>query len=90
MSKLAAALACLALLATPALAREPVENINPKHHPNLAKAQQYSRDAFDRITKAQKANEYDMEGHAAKAKELLLQVNEELKLAAMAANRSAK
>ena len=90
MSKIAAALACLTLLAAPALAKEPVENINPKHHPNLAKAQQYSRDAFDRITKAQKANEYDLEGHAARAKELLQQVNEELKLAAVAANKAAK
>ena len=76
MSKLAAALAALTLLTAPALAAEPVENINAKNHPNLAKAQ--------------KANEYDMEGHAAKAKELLQQVNEELKLAAMAANKNAR
>jgi hypothetical protein len=79
-----------ALLAGTALAMEPVENISHKTHPNLAKAQQLSRDAFDRITKAQKANEYDMEGHAAKAKELLVQVNEELKLAARAANKNAR
>lgn len=89
MSRIAAAVACLALLSSPALAKEPVENINQKTHPNLAKAQHLSRDAFDRITKAQKANEYDMEGHAARAKELLQQVNEELKLAAMAANKNA-
>lgn len=90
MSKLAAAVACLALLSGPALAREPAENINPKRHPNLAKAQHLSREAFDKISKAQVANEWDMEGHAAKAKELLVQVNEELKLAARAANKNAK
>jgi hypothetical protein len=90
MTKIAAALACLVLLSGPALAGEPVENINPKHHPNLAKAQKLSRDAFDKISAAQRANEWDMEGHAAKAKELLQQVNEELKLAAMAANKNAK
>ena len=90
MSKLVAAVACIAMLTAPALAKEPVENISPRTHPNLAKAQQFSRDAFNRITRAQKANEYDMEGHAARAKELLQQVNEELKSAAMAANKNAK
>jgi hypothetical protein len=90
MSKLAAALACLALLSAPALAKEPAENINPKLHPALAKAQHFSREAFDKISQAQRANEWDMDGHAAKAKELLQQVNEELKLAALAANKNAK
>jgi hypothetical protein len=35
---------------------------------------------------AQRANEWDMQGHAQKAKELLDQVNAELKEAAGAAN----
>lgn len=39
---------------------------------------------------AQKANEWDMQGHAQKAKDLLDQANSELKLAAQAANRNAK
>ena len=39
---------------------------------------------------AQQANEWDMDGHAAKAKELLDQVNRELKLAAEAANKNRK
>lgn len=90
MPKIAAALACLALLTAPALAKEPVENINPRRHPSLAKAQHLSRQAFDKITAAQKANEWDLEGHAAKAKDLLQQVNEELKLAAIAANKPAR
>ena len=42
------------------------------------------------LTAAQKANEWDMDGHAAKAKDLLDQVNRELKLAAEAANKHAK
>ena len=69
-----------------AFAGEPVVNISPKLHPNLAAAQRLSRRAFDKIAAAQKANEFDLEGHALKAKDLLDQVNIELKLAAEAAN----
>jgi hypothetical protein len=36
---------------------------------------------------AQRANEWDMEGHAQKAKNLLDDVNRELKMAAETANR---
>ena len=42
------------------------------------------------VTAAQQANEWDMAGHAQKAKDLLDQVNSELKLAAQAANKNAK
>jgi hypothetical protein len=68
-----------------ALAR-PVINISPQRHPNLAGAQQLSAQAWDKVAAAQVANEWDMNGHAQKAKELLDQVNVELKLAAEAAN----
>jgi hypothetical protein len=44
----------------------------------------------EKITAAQEANEFDMNGHAAKAKELLDQASRELKLAAEAANKNAK
>jgi hypothetical protein len=71
-----------------AYAEEPVLNVSPKLHPNIAAAQRLSRQAYNKIVVAQKVNEYDMEGHAQKAKELLEQVNEELKLAAEAANRN--
>jgi hypothetical protein len=74
------------LLAGSALAAPPAEDIG-RRHPNLAAAQRLSRDAWERINAAQKANEWDMDGHAAKAKELLDQVNNELKMAAEAANR---
>ena len=78
------------LLGGMALAQRPKENVNPGHHPNLAAAQRLSEQAWQRIVAAQQANEFDMQGHAQKAKELLDQVNRELKLAAEAANRNAK
>jgi hypothetical protein len=68
-------------------AEEPALNVNLRLHPNIAAAQRLSRQAYNKIVAAQKANEYDMEGHAQKAKELLDQVNEELKLAAEASNK---
>ena len=46
--------------------------------------------AYQKITAAQVANEFDMNGHAAKAKELLQQADKELKEAAEAANKNAK
>ena len=66
--------------------KQPVQNINPHRHPNLAAAQKFSAQAYDKIVAAQQANEWDLNGHAQKAKELLDQVNHELKLAAEASN----
>jgi len=73
-----------------AMAQKPVDNISDKKNPNLAAAQRLSQEAWGKIGVAQKANEWDMEGHAAKAKDLLDQVNKELKLAAEAANKNHK
>jgi hypothetical protein len=67
--------------------RPPAENINPRRHPNLAAAQRLCDQAFERISAAQQANEWDLGGHAAKAKELLDQASRELKEAAIAANK---
>jgi outer membrane biogenesis lipoprotein LolB len=67
-------------------AQRPPENVSPKRHPNIAAAQRFVEQAWNRITAAQEANEFDLGGHAARAKELLDQVNKELKLAAEAAN----
>lgn len=83
-SVLGAALVCGGV----AMAQKPVDNVNPNKHPNLAAAQRMSQQAWEKITAAQQANEWDMQGHAAKAKELLDQVNQELKLAAEAANKN--
>jgi hypothetical protein len=73
-----------------AVAQKPVDNVSGKRHPNLAAAQRLSTEAFEKIRAAQEANEWDMNGHAAKAKELLEQVNNQLKLAAEAANKNSK
>jgi hypothetical protein len=73
-----------------ALAQKPVDNVSGKRHPNLAAAQRLSQKAWEKISEAQSANEWDMEGHAAKAKELLDQVNHELKQAAEMANKNHK
>ncbi len=69
-------------------AAKPVRNIKAKRHPNLAAAQALIDNAFERLKKAQVANEFDMQGHAQKAKELLEQASAECKLAAVAANES--
>jgi hypothetical protein len=73
-----------------AIAQPPKKNVSAARHPNLAAAQRLSQQAWDKIVAAQQANEWDMQGHAQKAKELLDQVNRELKLAAEAANRNTR
>ena len=72
------------------VAQKPKDNVSERRHPNLAAAQRLSTQAYERIIAVQKANEWDMRGHAQKAKELLEQVNNELKEAAEAANKNAK
>jgi hypothetical protein len=66
-------------------AQMPKDNVGARH-PNLAAAQRLSQQAWEKITAAQQANEWDMDGHAAKAKDLLDQANREMKMAAEAAN----
>ena len=78
----------LMLSGSAAFARGQVHGGNLELHPNLAAAQKLSRKAFEKIEAAQKAHEYDMEGHVQKAKDLLDQVNQELKLAIEAANKN--
>lgn len=71
-------------------AQRPARNVSGRRHPNLAAAQRLSAQAFEKIKAAQEANEFDMDGHAQKAKDLLEQANRELKEAAEAANKNAK
>jgi hypothetical protein len=73
-----------------AIAQPPKKNVFAAHRPNLAAAQRLSQQAWQKIVEAQRANEWDIEGHAQKAKELLDQVNRELKQAAQAANKNTK
>jgi hypothetical protein len=85
---LTAVVGFLLLLGGVAVAQRPDRNISGARHPNLAAAQRLSRQAYDKIVEAQRANEWDMNGHAQKAKELLEQCNDQLKEAAEAANRN--
>ena len=70
--------------------KPPKEDISAKKHPNLAAAQRHCEMAFEKVQAAQQANEWDLAGHAAKAKELLDQASKELKEAAEAANKNHK
>lgn len=83
---LAGSLAVATCGAAIGIAQRPVQNVNPGRHPNIAAAQRLTEQAFTRISMAQQANEYDMNGHAQRAKDLLDQANRELKLAAETAN----
>jgi hypothetical protein len=82
--------AAMFLIGAVALAQRPKENVSPGRRPNIAAAQRLSQQAWEKIVAAQEANEWDMNGHAQKAKNLLDEVNRELKQAAEAANRNAK
>lgn len=76
------------LIGGAAIAQMPKGNVSAARHPNLAAAQRLSQNAYEKIVAAQQANEWDMQGHAQKAKELLDEVNKELRAAATAANRA--
>lgn len=79
--------AVVALAACAVSAQVPVQNIDPERHGNLAAAQRLVVQAFERLSDAQVVNDYQLGGHVARAKDLLRQANEEIKLAAEAANR---
>ncbi len=77
----------LCFVATVAIAKTPAQNVSPRRHPNIAAAQRLAEQAFEKLGAAQTANEFDMAGHAARAKEALKTANDEMKLAAEAANK---
>ena len=77
----------VAVAACAVSAQVPVQNIDPQRHGNLAAAQRLVVQAFERLSDAQNANDYRLGRHADRAKELLRQANDEIKLAAEAANR---
>jgi len=68
------------------IAQQPVVDIGNRHG-NLRAAQQYIQAAWQRIDSAQVDNNYNLGGHAGRAKELLVQADEELRLAANVANQ---
>jgi hypothetical protein len=69
-------------------AQAPVVNIDPHRHGNLAAAQRYIVQAYEKLDQAQRANEDQLGGHAARAKQLLTQADEEIRLAADVANEN--
>ena len=81
-----AVLAASLFLIGGAVAQAPKKNVSAARHPNIAAAQELCAQAYEKIIAAQQANEWDMQGHAQKAKNLLDQVNNQLKMAAQAAN----
>jgi len=72
------------------VAQDPVLDIDKNKHANLAEAQRLVVQANHYIAEAQKDNHYDMKGHAEKARQLLVEVNQELKAAAEAASAAKK
>ena len=70
-------------------AQAPVVNIGDRHG-NLRAAQQYIVSAWQRIDEAQQDNHYQLGGHAGRAKQLLVQADEELKQAAITANQEGR
>ena len=78
--------AAIGAVASASCAQAPVQDISSWRHGNLAAAQSLVGQAFDRLTAAQQANEFRLGGHAGRAKELLREANEEMKLAAIEAN----
>jgi F0F1-type ATP synthase membrane subunit b/b' len=87
MAKISVTMAALGLaFAAAAVVAKPVDNVSHTRHPNIAAAQHLSTQAYEKIVAAQKANEFDLGGHAQKAKDLLEQANHELKEAAETSN----
>jgi hypothetical protein len=56
-------------------------------HPNLEAAQGFIGQAMGALSAAQQANEFDLGGHAARAKDLLARASNEVRASAHAANR---
>jgi hypothetical protein len=78
------------LVADVVIAQPPKKTVSGTRHPNLAAAQRLSKQAWEKIVAAQQANEWDLAGHAQKAKDFLDQANNQLKLAAEASNQRKK
>jgi len=61
-----------------------------KRHPNLEAAQRHIEQARDKLHEAEKANEFDLGGHANKAMQELDEAYKEIKQAAEFANQREK
>jgi hypothetical protein len=87
MARISMAVCALGLAVVAAsVGAAPANNVSGARHPNIAAAQHLATQAYEKITAAQRANEFDLGGHAQRAKDLLEQVNNELKQAAETSN----
>lgn len=77
----------LAMVGTTLAAQAPIPDINAQRTPNLAEAQKSIIQAYLKIDESQKVTHDELKGHGEKAKQLLLQANMELKLAAASADQ---
>jgi hypothetical protein len=75
-------LACVSVT----FAQAPVVNIDPHRHGNMAAAQKFIVQAYQKLDAAQRANDDQLGGHAQRAKDLLTQADTEIRLAANVAN----
>ena len=66
----------------------PVVNISWYRDGNLAAAQSYVVQAYQMVSQAQQANDDELGGHAARAKQLLSQADYELRQAANVSNEN--
>ena len=66
-------------------AQQPPVNVGERHG-NMRAAQQLIQQAWQKVDEAQRDNNYNLGGHAGRAKELLSQASEEIRLSADAAN----
>jgi len=67
-------------------AQGPLVNIDSHRHPNLAAAESSIVQTYQSIDRAQADNNEHLGGHAAKAKQLLMEADSELREAATTAN----
>lgn len=65
----------------------PEQDVDAQRHPYLAAAQNLIAQSYQKLTMAQQGNDWDMNGHAAKAEEYLNKAAHEIKEAALTANR---
>jgi apolipoprotein N-acyltransferase len=66
-------------------AQQPRVDVGERHG-NMRAAQELIQQAWQKVDEAQKDNNYNLGGHAGRAKELLSQASEQIKLSAEAAN----
>ena len=82
---IALALTAAFVVSGAALPQEPKVNVGDRHG-NMKAAQEMIRQAWFKVDEAQKDNNYNLGGHAGRAKELLSEASSEIKQAAETAN----